>query len=94
MPIGERPEGYGAILEAVPDADRQDHVSYNGMGVYYNGVDTIAKKTAYAKENLGGIMIWELTQDTSDKGKSLLQVIGNNANYLLQSGGGIPPCRK
>lgn len=82
VPFYARPSwaGYGTILEAVPDADRQDHVSYNGMDVYYNGVDTIAQKTVYAKENLGGIMIWELTQDTSDKGKSLLQVIGENAN--------------
>ena len=45
------------------------------MEVYYNGMDTIAKKTRYALENLGGIMIWELTQDTSDEEKSLLQMI-------------------
>lgn len=47
------------------------------MEVYYNGVDTIAEKTRYAQENLGGIMIWELTQDTADWEKSLLQAIGN-----------------
>lgn len=46
------------------------------MEVYYNGVDTITDKTLYAKENLGGIMIWELTQDTQDADKSLLQAIG------------------
>ncbi len=82
VPFYARPSwaGYGTILENVSDADKQDHVSYNGMDVYYNGVDTIAKKTVYAKENLGGIMIWELTQDTSDKDKSLLQTIGKNAN--------------
>ncbi len=45
---------------------------------HYNGVDTIARKTRYAGENLGGIMIWELTQDTSDPEKSLLQTIGEN----------------
>ena len=46
------------------------------MEVYYNGVDTIAAKTRYARENLGGIMIWELTQDTSDPDRSLLRTIG------------------
>lgn len=46
------------------------------MDVYYNGVDTIAEKTRYARENLGG-MIWELTQDTDDRSKSLLQAIGS-----------------
>ena len=30
------------------------------MEVYYNGVDTIVEKTRYARENLGGVMIWEL----------------------------------
>ena len=40
-------------------------------------MDTIAEKTRYAQENLGGIMIWELTQDTADWEKSLLQAIGN-----------------
>lgn len=39
-------------------------------------MDTIARKAAYAKENLGGIMIWELTQDTAEKSLSLLQAIG------------------
>ena len=49
------------------------------MDVYYNGVDTITEKTLYAKENLGGIMIWELTQDTSDPDRSLLQAIDRSA---------------
>ena len=80
VPFYARPSwaDYGTIIESVPDAYNKDHTAYNGMDVYYNGVDTIAKKTIYAKENLGGIMIWELTQDTSDTKKSLLQTIGEN----------------
>lgn len=50
------------------------------MEVYYNGVSTITEKTLYAKENLGGIMIWELTQDSMDNDKSLLQAIGKAAD--------------
>lgn len=78
VPFYARPSwaDYGRILEAVPGAESKDHVTYNGMEVYYNGRDTIAKKTAYAREQLGGIMIWELTQDTRDRSKSLLQRIG------------------
>ena len=49
------------------------------MEAYYNGVSTITKKARYAKKNLGGIMIWELTQDTANKKKSLLQAIGKVA---------------
>lgn len=81
VPFYARPSwaGYGDILGSVPDAYSKDHVNYNGMEAYYNGMETIAKKTRYAKENLGGIMIWELTQDSTDKSKSLLQTIGKNA---------------
>ncbi|MDE7211382.1 MAG: hypothetical protein K2O03_08045 [Lachnospiraceae bacterium] len=79
VPFYARPSwaDYGAILAGVPDAYSKDHVTYNGMDVHYNGVDTIAEKTRYARENLGGIMVWELTQDTADPGKSLLHAIKN-----------------
>lgn len=80
VPFYARPSwvDYGTILASVPDAYGKEHVTYNGMEVYYNGVDTISKKTRYAKENLGGVMIWELTQDTVDRNKSLLQAIGES----------------
>lgn len=79
LPFYARPSwaDYGAILAAVPEASGSDHVLYNGMEVYYNGVGTIREKTRYALETLGGVMIWELTQDTSDRSKSLLQAIGD-----------------
>ena len=70
-------EDYGAILAVAPEASAGGHLLYNGMEVYYNGVDTIAEKIRCAREHLGGIMIWELTQDTSEKGKSLLQAVGD-----------------
>jgi GH18 family chitinase len=79
VPFYARPSwaDYGTILATVPEAFAGDHVLYNGMEVYYNGVDTIAEKTRYAREHLGGIMIWELTQDAAGRGKSLLQAIGS-----------------
>lgn len=79
IPFYARPSwaDYGAILASAPEAYGGDHTAYHGMEVYYNGVDTIAEKTRYARENLGGVMIWELTQDTADSGKSLLQAIGD-----------------
>lgn len=78
VPFYARPSwaGYGTILASDPKASEGDRVTYNGMDVYYNGPATIAKKTAFAQENLGGVMIWELTQDTTDKDESLLQTIG------------------
>lgn len=32
----------------------------------------------YALENPGGVMVWELTQDTADEDKGLLQAIGRS----------------
>lgn len=78
VPFYGRPgwAGYEDILAADPLAWSKDHATVNGIDAYYNGISTIEKKTAYAKENLGGIMIWELTQDTPDHEKSLLTAIG------------------
>jgi GH18 family chitinase len=42
--------------------------------IRYNGLDTIRKKTALAARKGGGIMIWELSQDTGDA-TSLLKAI-------------------
>ena len=44
-------------------------------GIAYNGAVTMAKKAELAK-SCGGIMIWELTQDTKGE-KSLLKVIND-----------------
>lgn len=44
-------------------------------GIYFNGIATIQQKTRYALEqHLGGVMIWELGQDTADD-TSLLKAI-------------------
>lgn len=43
--------------------------------VYYNGINTIKKKTQFAqKEKMAGVMIWEISQDTYDN-RSLLKAI-------------------
>ena len=51
-----------------PDVDEVD-------GIFFNGIGTIQLKTCLAmSENIGGVMIWELAQDTMDK-TSLLATI-------------------
>ena len=56
-------------------ADNVDLVTYPGIGdIYFNGVGTIKQKTRHAiGKQLGGIMIWELGQDTA--GMTLLNAI-------------------
>lgn len=77
VPFYSRPgwASYEAILDQDPEAWKHDIATYNGMEVWYNGIDTIHKKTVFAKENLGGIMIWEISQDTLNREKSLLTAI-------------------
>lgn len=63
---------YRSILKDHPEAKEQD--SINNV-IFYNGMKTIAAKSQYVKDNgLGGIMIWEISQDTTDE-NSLLNII-------------------
>ena len=52
---------YDEILMENTSYAYQDSV---GMKYYYNGIPTMVKKTQLAKNNLGGIMIWEVSYDT------------------------------
>jgi len=62
---------YAEIIEQYHPSPTMDKVN----GIYFNGLATIQKKTCLAlNENIGGIMIWELGQDTTDN-TSLLQAI-------------------
>ncbi len=65
-------KAYSEIVRSHRPATSADEAG----GYYFNGIDTIRKKTRHAlKSKLAGIMIWELGQDTVD-GSSLLQAIG------------------
>lgn len=77
VPFYARPSwaSYDEILKQDKEGYKKDHTLYNGMDVYYNGMSTIEKKTRFAKKNVGGVMIWEITQDTREKDKRLLEAI-------------------
>lgn len=71
---------YWEIVQMYPGAENADVASASpGDTVYYNGIPTIKKKTAFAMQNAGGVMIWELLEDAKD-GKSLLTAIDSTAN--------------
>ncbi len=81
VPFYARPSwaGYKAIVATNPQAPYGDYDTTYG---YYNGIDTIKRKTKFVQDNFaGGIMIWEISQDTKDD-TSLLKAIndqlGNN----------------
>ncbi len=72
---------YAEIIQNTILLRRQDQVN----GIYFNGMDTIQRKTCYARTNgFGGIMIWELGQDSTDN-NSLLRTV-----YQYAAGGCTP----
>lgn len=45
--------------------DNPEHAYTDQMdSLYYNGIPTIVHKTQMAKDRLGGVMFWEISQDT------------------------------
>ncbi len=79
VPFYGRPYGipYADILKVDPEAYQRDVTVINGTRIYYNGILTIMEKTMWALDNIGGIMIWELSEDTIDPNRSLLNAIDN-----------------
>lgn len=79
VPFYGRPSwaSYAAILQANPNAYNTDVSMINGVQAYYNGIPTIKAKTQWACDNVGGVMVWEISQDTTDLSKSLLNAIGD-----------------
>lgn len=78
-PRKEKLSRYNDILAAGADPMKDEFDS-----VYYNGIATIKRKTELAKqEGLGGVMIWEISQDTNDE-RSLLRAINESAGRVEQ----------
>ena len=64
---------YAQIVKADPTAWSKDQATVGGTTVRYEGTATMKQIADYAN-GFGGVMIWELTQDTFDD-HSLLKVV-------------------
>ena len=88
VPFYARPGwyGYNTLRSGGCSAD-SDTCSYGGATQYYNGRPTLRAKVDLMKsKGGGGIMIWELSQDTAPTSSdSLLKTLYD------QLGGGVPP---
>lgn len=61
--------GYGAIVAQHKPAPEVDEAG----GMYFNGVETVAKKTLFAREQkLGGVMIWSVSAGGANAPELLL----------------------
>jgi chitinase len=68
---------YRKIVDMYPGSELVDSVAVTPTNIiYYNGIATIKKKTAFAMQNCGGVMIWELMED-ADGDRSLLKAINS-----------------
>jgi chitinase len=76
---------YAQLVAMDPANANRDCVNANGAQQCYNGIPTIKRKTQWAKANAGGIMNWELSQDTTGS-TSLVSAI-----YDAATGGGTTP---
>jgi len=87
VPFYSRPNyyTYAQLVSMDPANANRDCVSVSGAQQCYNGIPTIKRKTQWALANAGGIMNWELSQDTSGA-TSLVSAI-----YDAATGGGQPP---
>lgn len=66
---------YREIVSTFPGSEEADEWKRNdGKIIYYNGIPTIRRKTALAREKAGGIMIWQVKGDAKGR-KSLLKAI-------------------
>jgi GH18 family chitinase len=77
VPFYARPGGviYRTLLANDPATVNGDRILFKGVEQNYNGPATIRRKTELALQSVGGIMIWELSQDARGS-DSLLRVIG------------------
>lgn len=66
---------YRTLLVSNPAAASGDRILFKGVEQNYNGPATIRRKTELALQLVGGVMIWELSQDARGS-DSLLRVIG------------------
>lgn len=70
-------KSYSQIVSDYPGAENKD--SIDGEYLWYDGIPAITKKCQYIREKgFGGIMIWEITMDSTNESKSLLTTINRN----------------
>ena len=69
---------YSTILAKYPNAWETDQVADT---IYYNGMNTIWKKTKLAMSQVSGVMIWELSNDVKGE-RSLLKVISSTVDSV------------
>ncbi len=87
VPFYSRPNyySYAQLVASDPANANRDCTTVNGTRECYNGLPTIRRKTQWAMTNAGGIMNWELSQDTTTSA-SLVSAIYATASATTLAG--------
>ncbi|HEX6368748.1 MAG TPA: glycosyl hydrolase family 18 protein [Longimicrobium sp.] len=81
VPFYGKSSGGGDLsYRALVRSDAQAPYKDDSNGYYYNGLQTIKNKTVLSLQRGSGVGIWEITQDTSATGISLLNAIVDTMN--------------
>ncbi len=87
VPFYSRPNyySYAQLVARDPANANRDCTTVNNVQECYNGLPTIRRKTQWAMANAGGMMNWELSQDTSGA-TSLVSAIAATAATTTVAG--------
>ena len=68
MPLYARPswKQYRHLVQENPEYAYMDHVSSGTLESYYNGLNTLREKTCIAMKKAGGVMLFDVNEDTDD----------------------------
>jgi GH18 family chitinase len=69
MPLYARPswKQYRDLVAENPEYAYMDHVTSASLESYYNGLNTLREKTFIAMKKAGGIMLFDVNEDTDDE---------------------------
>lgn len=87
MPLYARPSWmqYRHLTAENPQFAYSDYANINGIDSYYNGLPTLCKKTVLANEKAGGVMLFDVNEDTNDK-LSAVTMIDDVVSQLSENG--------
>lgn len=69
MPLYARPswKQYRELVAENPEYAYLDHVTSGAIESYYNGLNTLREKTYIAQKKAGGVMLFDVNEDTDDE---------------------------
>lgn len=87
MPLYARPTfmQYRHLVEKNKSFAYTDYAEIDGNASHYNGIPTLCKKTVLAAKKAGGVMLFDVNEDTNNE-TSLVSMIDETISYIENNG--------